>query len=137
MDQWPWARVAEQVKARREDLGLTQRELAAAVGTTDRYISAIERAERDTYQQKTLRAIARALGWQSGSIDLILAGGDPVPAAEPAESLSIEDRVAALEVELAALRQIVDRERDERRARISARVERSAAGAPSGGRQAG
>jgi transcriptional regulator with XRE-family HTH domain len=108
VDQWPWARVAEQVKVRREDLGLTQRQVAIAAGTTDRYISAIERAERDTYQQKTLRAIARALGWQSGSIDLILAGGDPVPAAEVTATRTIEERVTALEAELAELWALVE-----------------------------
>lgn len=132
MDERPWARVAEKVKTRREDAGLTQRQLAERAGTTDRYISAIERAERDTYQQKMLRAIARALGWQPGSIDLILEGGEPVDA-DPPDTRSIEERVTALEAELADIRTLVASDPDYS-TRVRARQGREPAG---GTRRAG
>ncbi len=131
--------MAEHVARARNSLGLTHRELveSAGPGLSIAVLSKIENAAQESYKPRTIAALTRALGWPDDAIDRIRAGRPPnEPLVEPDER-TIEERLDALEAELAALRQIVDRERDERRARISARVERSAAGAPSGGRQAG
>lgn len=75
-----WERVARAVVRRREDLGLSQSDLAHDGGVSIDRVSAIERATSTSYRSATLRAIERGLQWERGSIDVILAGGEPAEA---------------------------------------------------------
>lgn len=95
-------RLAERVRARRHELGLTQSALATDAGATDRLIRSIELGEERNRHPGTLRAIAAALGWTPDSIDRILAGEEPkaVKLLAPDQ----EERLLALERQLAELR---------------------------------
>lgn len=77
-----WKRVATEVVARRTALGMTtSKALADKAQLTTRVIGDIENARRTNYSQGTLAQIENALSWKPGSIELILAGEDPVVAA--------------------------------------------------------
>lgn len=54
--------MGDKIKSRREQLGLTQRELAKKVGMNQSRISEVESGERKQMSLKNLRAMARALG---------------------------------------------------------------------------
>jgi hypothetical protein len=82
-----WNAVAEHVRDRREQLGLTQHR---AVSSSEGAISLatwrnIEKAVKPPYRRSSLLAVCRVLGWTSDSIDRILDGGEPeeVDAEEP------------------------------------------------------
>lgn len=77
-----WKRVATEVVARRTALGMTtSKALADRAQLTTRVIGDIENARRTNYSQGTLAQIENALNWKPGSIELLLAGEDPVVAA--------------------------------------------------------
>ncbi|WP_435173245.1 helix-turn-helix domain-containing protein [Actinacidiphila sp. bgisy145] len=76
-----WTRVGAAVRTARNRQNLTQRELAAEVGTSEPTIRAIERGTEYAKITPTLRSIARYFGWAEGSIEAIRdgresAGGD-------------------------------------------------------------
>ncbi|WP_344248224.1 MULTISPECIES: helix-turn-helix transcriptional regulator [Actinocorallia] len=83
-----WERLAEAVQRRRAELGLSQRALAERGPLSRDRVQKIEGALRDDYSLTVLTALERALGWQTGSVEAVLAGGEPV-AAEPGD-LTIE-----------------------------------------------
>lgn len=72
-----WARLGRAVADARRALGLTQKDLADQIGVSRGAIQSIERGEEFTKITQTLRAVERALGWQKGSIESVLDGGDP------------------------------------------------------------
>lgn len=78
LDSGDWRRLGEHVLRRREDLGLTQPEVQAAGGPSTATMRLIERAERSSYRGSILRSLERALHWRTGSVEVILAGGDPI-----------------------------------------------------------
>lgn len=75
------ARLAELTEARRQELGLTWEQVARAGGTSYETIRAA-RNDDNGIRTLTRRAIATGLRWTPNSVDLILAGGDPVPVAD-------------------------------------------------------
>lgn len=97
------------VKARREELGMSQADLAAALGRPVGTLSAIEQGRRKTgVSGRTQVALDRALQWQSGSSRDVLAGGDAAPLRVPHSGVTLnmdEDpnvRILLDEVSLAA-----------------------------------
>lgn len=96
-------RLAERVRERRHELGLTQAALAAKAGATDRLIRSIELGEERSRHPATLRSIAAALDWSPDSIERILAGEGP-EAVKPLTP-DQEERLMTLERELADLRE--------------------------------
>jgi transcriptional regulator with XRE-family HTH domain len=79
-------RVAEYVRARRGELGLTQQQLADRAGVDTGTVSALERGVTWPWARNRA-AIARALGWPSGSLAAIGSGGEPgIVTAEPASA---------------------------------------------------
>ncbi len=56
--------IAQQVYDLRTDAGLTQKELAARVGTTPSVISRLEDADYDRHSMAMLRRIAKAVGYR-------------------------------------------------------------------------
>lgn len=95
MDDEAWTRLAGAVRARRDELGLKQVELAERAGLSEPTVRVIEGARRSSYQRSTLRALATALGWTPDSADRVLRGDQPL-ILDP----SIDDRIAALEARL-------------------------------------
>jgi hypothetical protein len=79
-----WRRLADYVVARRVELGMRERRaLAAATGVTDRTLGKLENGHR--VSPSTLAVIENELGWLPGSCRRILAGGEPILAAAPAD----------------------------------------------------
>lgn len=77
-----WDRLAESVRERRVELGLTQEDARAAGGPSTATMRLIEGALQHSYQPSTLRDLEHVLQWERGSVRKILAGGDPVPLAD-------------------------------------------------------
>jgi DNA-binding XRE family transcriptional regulator len=83
---------------------MTQEELADKAGVSVDTVQAIELGRRTTFRAATKNALETALGWKRGSIDAILAGGNPtvddtVPAA-PRVVVPTVDPMTANHVEL-------------------------------------
>lgn len=74
----PRARLAQAIRSRRQQLRLTQSEAAIRAGVMRNTWIGAESGGRAT-QGRHYAGIETALGWASGSIDAILAGGDPAP----------------------------------------------------------
>lgn len=76
-----WERLGRLVVAARVAQGMHNRErLAKAGGFSTRFLGDIERGRRDNYDPVYLALLEQALGWKSGSIDRVLAGGEPTKA---------------------------------------------------------
>lgn len=113
-----WDRLAEFVRERRVDLGMTQEEVRAAGGPSTATMRLIEGALQSGYQPSTLRDLEKVLRWERGSVGVILAGGDPVPAGPALASASRPTGVrvideAATDEELAPFVWQIEREVEE------------------------
>lgn len=121
-----WKRVARAVRQGREQLGLTQAELASKAGVSEPTIRVLETARRTGYQRATLREIASALGWTPDSIDRILDDKPPVesvPSSSGDDHLSLAERaeIAAMKATIEAMRRDIEeiqRREDEREAEV-------------------
>jgi len=74
-----WANLAAQVKDRREELGLTQEQVAASGGPSTATLRLIETNNAKSYRAKTFTQLETALRWRNGSVRRILAGQGPSP----------------------------------------------------------
>ena len=72
-----WGRLSQAIADAREALGMTQIELGEAIGVGRSAVQKMERGVAYTKVQPTHRAAARVFGWAEGSIEQILAGGEP------------------------------------------------------------
>jgi hypothetical protein len=92
-----WAQVAQRIEARRAALALPKKQFygSAMSETTLRNMAKGTPVARPENRVK----ICRALKWSDDSIDLILAGGEPVEVSQPGESGSpvLAHRVDVLE----------------------------------------
>lgn len=75
-----WHRLADKVIERRTQLDMTQQDVQAAGGPATATLRNIEGAHQTSYRRAILARLERALGWAPGSVNSILAGGDPTPA---------------------------------------------------------
>lgn len=82
-----WDRLAEFVRERRTDLGMTQEDARGVGGPSTATMRLIEGALQQSYQPSTLRDLEKALRWERGSVRSILAGGDPVPVPDTVASV--------------------------------------------------
>lgn len=113
----PYMRLAHFVRMRREELGMTQNQVQMAGGPSAAAVRYIEAGKETRPTARTINALERALGWTSGSIQVILDGGDPTvfegaaepfPVEEVTESLhSLQNMVAELESILESQRRAV------------------------------
>lgn len=109
-----WKRLGAYVVARRVELGYrSQQALDDVSGVSYRTISRLENGSK--VGKGTVRALERALRWQIGSAERILAGGEPVEmagAAEvPADADSRATRASILSAtpeQLVEMRQVVE-----------------------------
>ncbi|MFF1709244.1 helix-turn-helix transcriptional regulator [Streptomyces sp. NPDC058268] len=83
-----WDRLGRAFAKGREEAHLTQVEAAERLGVSRGPIQNIERgrtgAQRPSKVTGTMRSYARLLGWADGSIERVLAGGEPEVAPTPA-----------------------------------------------------
>ena len=75
---WDWTALATALKDRRNDLRLTQEELAERAGVHTGTIKDYEAGKAYTRMPKSWSALERALGWASGSARDVLQGGAPI-----------------------------------------------------------
>lgn len=74
-------RLAEQVRARRLELGISVRAAATQAGVARDTWIGLEEATRRT-AETSYAAIEKTLQWETGSISAVLAGGEPTPVTE-------------------------------------------------------
>ena len=80
--------LGERIKQRREELRMTQKDLADAVGTPQSHIAALEGGSRKDVTGRTLRRVARAL--KCSADDLIGTFEDREDELQPAALVSVE-----------------------------------------------
>ncbi len=100
MNDAPAIRLGEQVRTRRIELGIRQQDLEGVSTST---LTKIERGDTDaSYRPATIRALEVGLRWGPGSVQAILAGGEPVELAEAETdpTLAALDRLARVVQEL-------------------------------------
>lgn len=73
-----WDRLAGAIRERRLELGLSQQQLADAAGVTRSTIKNLEGARQPTSRPpSSIASVVQALGWEPGSGQVILNGGEP------------------------------------------------------------
>jgi DNA-binding XRE family transcriptional regulator len=83
-----WVRLGTKLREARKLMGLSQTDVAKAIGATRTPIQAIERGDERSKPTGTQRSYARLVRWTDDSIDAVLAGGEPTQvsaAPEPAD----------------------------------------------------
>ncbi|MEU9777742.1 helix-turn-helix transcriptional regulator [Streptomyces sp. NPDC047968] len=89
-----WARLGRLLKAAREARGLEQQAVAAAIGVGRGAMLRVERGDVSRVTP-TIVGYAKAVGWTEGSVEAVLAGGEPTtvepeqPAAPPAPQAAV------------------------------------------------
>lgn len=79
-------RLADALRTRRAELRLTQTDVARAAQVSLATVNLMERTGRDNYQTVTKAVVETAVGWEPGSIDALLAGGEATVRDEPPPS---------------------------------------------------
>lgn len=75
--QEAWRGVAEAIVRRRAERGWTQMDIASRGPLSLDRVQSLEGAKRTSYRAGTIAALERALEWQYGSVEAILAGKEP------------------------------------------------------------
>ncbi|MBZ4613587.1 hypothetical protein QRB38_25705 [Mycobacterium avium subsp. hominissuis] len=73
-----WEKLGEAVRARRHELGLTQADIRGLGGPSPAIVGAIENNRAAQLSPRMRRGLDQALQWEPGSVNAILAGGEPV-----------------------------------------------------------
>jgi hypothetical protein len=112
-DVTPLERLGQAVELRIAELGLEYVRVAGAAGTSAETLSKIRKGTKAS--AATYRRLERALLWASGSVDAILAGGEPTPIVTdsdgaPPEVLEEDPQTAAVMTILEALPERVQAE---------------------------
>lgn len=81
-----WPRLSTAIRARREELGLTQPELASAAGISVSTVQILESGRTRARIPTTMASIEEALQWTPGSAADVLGGGRPTPAPQTTTS---------------------------------------------------
>jgi Helix-turn-helix len=89
--QQDWPYLAQLIKERRVDLGLTQAQVHSAGGPAPATLYQLESGCRTSFSPQILRRLERALGWRAGSVRRVLAGGRPALNGEDASIPSIRE----------------------------------------------
>jgi len=87
--QQDWLHLAQLIRERRMELGLTQAQVHSAGGPAPATLYLLENGCRSSFSPQILRRLERALGWRAGSIRRVLAGGRPALNGENASIPSI------------------------------------------------
>lgn len=81
-----WAKLATAIRAAREARGLSQVALAELAGISEGSVQNLESGSSRSRIPPSLAKVESHLGWAEGSGRTILDGGEPTPAAPPADS---------------------------------------------------
>lgn len=74
--------LSEAIERRRLERGLTLKEFAAAAGVTPQGLAPLRKGYRRNYREKLKIGVCTALGWTADSVDRLLKGLPPAPAAD-------------------------------------------------------
>lgn len=108
-----WQRVGELVASRRAELRLgTQDDAAKLAGIGQVAWREVELGHGATKRVGTLTLIAMALQWPRDMLQRIAQGEDPPDAVDASGLAALEQRVAAVESDLGAIRSQVEQIRD-------------------------
>lgn len=92
-----WERLARYIVARRVALGYKRRPpFADALGISLRTLGDIETGRRERYDPATVAALENTLGWTTGSVQRIIAGGEPTLDAHAQGDASVPDGMPAV-----------------------------------------
>jgi len=81
----PLARLGRLLRERRQHLGLTQSQVQARGGPSVVTVGQLERGQAGDPRGLTMSGMERALGWPTGTIRRVLAGGQSEPVAVTAD----------------------------------------------------
>ncbi len=100
-----WLAVADAIKERRDEIGITQLEGVARAGghVGASTWSHLERGDKNSYERAKLRAVSRALGWSADSIERVIAGQLPVETTETGQEQELVARLYRVEETLREL----------------------------------
>lgn len=100
-DPEPWARLGAKIRERREEMSMSRRQFAELAGVSEKSIQVAEegRTPRARWPQ-SLRHIEHGLGWEPGSMQLILAGGEPSVELDLFAAVEAEEKAARHEQSL-------------------------------------
>lgn len=85
MSNEDWTRLAQVLEARITDLRMTQSEIQANGGPSPAKVREILNGRSTTLSPSKRRDLERAIKWAPGSIDTVLAGGQPVPLSDESQ----------------------------------------------------
>lgn len=92
-----WQRLGKYVVSRRVKLGYKQRaDIAAAVGVSTRVMSDIENGKRGNFDSVTVASLEEVLGWETGSVATIAAGGEPTLRGQAFSHIPMKRNTASL-----------------------------------------
>lgn len=74
-----WGDLGAAIRERRAALGLTQSQVRERGGPAVETVRALENNRATSLSSRKRRELERALSWEEGSIDSILAGSHPIP----------------------------------------------------------
>ncbi len=100
------SKLAELVRARRKELGLSQERVAELMGMAPNYISMLEINRVDRPGNETLRALADVLDMSVEPLLVATGQLDPVPTDDPAALLLHLDSLPTAEARLEAFRNL-------------------------------
>jgi hypothetical protein len=112
-------RLAAHIDARQQELGVPWTQIIKESGLTKEGLRKIREGLSQNPRAQTKRGLERALRWTLGSVDTVLAGGDPVPLPEARPNpggLTTTDLVAEAHRDIDRLREL----REELRRRVAA-----------------
>jgi transcriptional regulator with XRE-family HTH domain len=124
-------RLGETIRSAREHAGMTIDEAAERAGMSPTTWGKVERGEDSPVRRLTYAAIERTLGWDSGSVALILDVGGPIPtstgpATKPPARARRADYISAWEEsildEIWASQVLTDAQKEEMTARARAKA---------------
>lgn len=98
-----WRALGDAVKARRNELGLTQAALARLLDGSTSNVQRIERGDGGM-RLPTAFALERALGWRPGSVEDVLGGGHPTllpERREPPRETRVDNDIGTVDAERA------------------------------------
>lgn len=90
-----WKLIGDAVRARREELAMSQHDAAEAAGVSVPTWGVIENARQDGYKPRTVMRVCRALKWQADAFERIDQGLEPVEAASTRSVVSVPVAIAA------------------------------------------
>ncbi|MFI2184556.1 helix-turn-helix domain-containing protein [Streptomyces sioyaensis] len=99
-----WTRLGAALKAAREARGLQQAAVAESIGVKRGTMRNIENGDISRVTP-TVRAYARTVGWDDGSVDAVLAGGSPTDALTPHDP-EARDAIAAENIAVAVAEEL-------------------------------